>query len=79
MDLTTSLCLVAYCPQNHANVIALIRDPELLDSFGAKLRKFICKTCLKSFEMLECDLKKEHVLDEELEQHYGKDSLPYLP
>jgi len=79
METATSLCLVAYCPQGHDNVIALIRDPGLLDCSGPMLRKLICNTCLKAFEVPEYDLRKEHVMDEDLERRYGKETLPYLP
>jgi hypothetical protein len=78
MEMATSLCLIAYCPQGHDNVIGLIRDPHLLGS-GPTLRKLICNTCLKAFEVPEYDLRREHVLDEELDRRYGKETLPYLP
>ncbi len=77
--MTSSLCLVTYCPQGHRNVLALITDALLFQPSGAKLWKLTCKTCLKSLEVPEYDLKTEHIVDTDLDHEYGRHTLPTLP
>ena len=71
--------MVAYCPLEHLNVIALITEPKLFKLTGSKVWKLVCKTCLKSLEVPEFDLRKEYVPDEDLERLYGRQTLPSLP
>jgi hypothetical protein len=76
--MSTSCCLVAYCPDQHMNVIALVSEPQYRPE-GARAWKVTCKRCLKRFAIPEFDLRVEQVFDEMLDHEYGRDSLPTFP
>jgi len=74
-----SLCLVAYCPQEHLNVIALITEPKLVALSGSKVWRLVCRTCLQALQIPECDLRKEYVPNADLDRIYDRQTLPTLP